>query len=144
MKRENNIKCNVYVGMVVDLLHEGHINILKYASSLGDVMVGLLTDECLELYKRRPIQSWENRKTVVESIKYVSIVVPQTTLSYKENLLQFKPTYVVHGDDWREGPQKKTRDEVIETLKLWNGTLHEPEYTPNVSTTSLLEKIRSH
>ena len=72
MKRENNIKHNVYVGMVVDLLHEGHINILKYASSLGDVMVGLLTDECVEMYKRRPIQSWENRKIVVESIKYVS------------------------------------------------------------------------
>ena len=48
--------------MVADLLHEGHINILKYASSLGDVMVGLLTDECVGEYKRRPVQSWENRK----------------------------------------------------------------------------------
>ena len=143
MEQNNNINCYVYVGMVVDLLHEGHINILKYASSLGKVMVGLLTDECVEKYKRRTIQSWESRKNVVETIRYVSIVVPQTTLSYKKNLIQYKPKFVVHGDDWKEGTQKKTRDEVIETLKLWNGKLHEPVYTPNVSTTMLLDKIRN-
>lgn len=137
------MKCDVYVGMVCDLIHEGHINILKYASSLGKVTVGLLTDECVEIYKRRPIQSWENRKTIVEAIQYVSRVVPQHTLSYRKNLLQLRPTCVVHGDDWREGPQKKTREEVIETLKLWNGTLHEPEYTPNISTTYILEKIKN-
>ena len=69
--------------MVADLIHEGHINILEYASELGKVMVGLLTDDCVEGYKRRPIQSWENRKTVVSAISYVDSVVPQPTLSYK-------------------------------------------------------------
>ena len=139
---------DVYVGMVADLLHEGHINILLYASevateSLGLVVVGLLTDDCVEGYKSRPIQSWENRKTVVSAISYVDSVVPQPTLSYKNNLLQYKPHYVVHGDDWREGPQQSTRDEVIQTLQIWNGELREPSYTPNVSTTDLIERIRN-
>ena len=129
--------------MVADLIHEGHINILEYASELGKVMVGLLTDDCVEGYKRRPIQSWENRKTVVNAISYVDSVVPQPTLSYKNNLLQYKPHYVVHGDDWRKGAQQSTREEVIQTLQIWNGELREPSYTPNVSTTDLIERIRN-
>ena len=70
-------------------------------------------------------------------------MVPQPTLSYKNNLLQYKPHYVVHGDDWRKGPQQSTRDEVIQTLQIWNGELREPSYTPNVSTTDLIERIRN-
>ena len=138
---------DVYVGMVADLLHEGHINILLYASevateSLGLVVVGLLTDDCVEGYKRRPIQSWENRKTVVSAIRYVDMVVPQPTLSYKDNLLKYRPKFVVHGDDWKTGPQSKARQEVIDTLKEWDGILRQPSYTPNVSTTDLIGRIK--
>ena len=73
-----NIK-NVYVGLSADILHEGHINILKIASQYGNVIVGLLTDEAIASYKNIPYLDFNKRKIVVENIKYVSKVIPQNT-----------------------------------------------------------------
>ena len=135
-----NIK-NVYVGLSADILHEGHINILKTASQYGNVIVGLLTDEAIASYKNIPYLDFKKRKVVVENIKYVSRVIPQNTLDYVENLNLIKPNYVVHGDDWKNGVQKKTRDRVIKTLKKWSGKLIEPKYTKNISSTAIKNKI---
>ena len=135
-----NIK-NVYVGLSADILHEGHINILKTASQYGSVIVGLLTDEAIASYKNIPYLDFKKRKVVVENIKYVSRVIPQNTLDYVENLNLIKPNYVVHGDDWKNGVQKKTRDRVIKTLKKWSGKLIEPKYTKNISSTAIKNKI---
>ena len=135
-----NIK-NVYVGLSADILHEGHINILKTASQYGNVIVGLLTDEAIASYKNIPYLDFNKRKVVVENIKYVSRVIPQNTLDYVENLNLIKPNYVVHGDDWKNGVQKKTRDRVIKTLKKWSGKLIEPKYTKNISSTEIKNKI---
>jgi len=135
-----NIK-NVYVGLSADILHEGHINILKTASQYGSVIVGLLTDEAIASYKNIPYLDFKKRKVVVENIKYVSRVIPQNTLDYVENLNLIKPNYVVHGDDWKNGVQKKTRDRVIKTLKKWSGKLIEPKYTKNISSTEIKNKI---
>ena len=103
----------VYVGMVADLLHVGHINILITAHAKGDVTVGLLTDDCVETYKRRPIQKWKDRKDIISAIRYVKDVIPQPTLDYTDNLLMLKPKYVVHGNDWKTGPQQKTREKEV-------------------------------
>jgi len=127
----------VYVGMSADLIHPGHINILKKASELGDVIVGLLTDKAIASYKRVPFMQWEQRVEVISSIKGVSEVVPQTTLDYRPNLLEMRPDYVVHGDDWKSGVQSQVRQDVIETLAEWNGELIEVPYTANISSTSL-------
>jgi len=135
-----NIK-NVYVGLSADILHEGHINILKTAKQYGNVIVGLLTDEAIASYKNIPYLDFKKRKVVVENIKYVSKVIPQHTLDYVENLNLIKPTYVVHGDDWKSGVQKKTRDRVIRTLKKWSGKLIEPNYTKNISSTEIKNNI---
>ena len=135
-----NIK-NVYVGLSADILHEGHINILKTAKQYGNVIVGLLTDEAIASYKNIPYLDFKKRKIVVENIKYVSKVIPQHTLDYVENLNLIKPNYVVHGDDWKSGVQKKTRDRVIKTLKKWSGKLIEPKYTKNISSTEIKNKI---
>ena len=132
---------NVYVGLSADILHEGHINILKTASLYGNVIVGLLTDEAIASYKNIPSLNFKKRKVVVENIKFVSKVIPQHTLDYVENLNLIKPNYVVHGDDWKIGVQKKTRDRVIKTLKKWSGKLIEPKYTKNISSTSIKNKI---
>ena len=101
-----NIK-NVYVGLSADILHVGHINILKIASQYGNVIVGLLTDEAIASYKNIPYLDFNKRKIVVENIKFVNKVIPQNTLDYVENLELIKPNYVVHGDDWKTGVQKK-------------------------------------
>ena len=119
------IEKKVYVGLSCDLVHPGHINILNEAKKLGKVIIGLLTDDAIASYKRLPFMNYDNRYVVVKSLDGVSNVVPKNTLSYVENLKKLKPDYVVHGDDWREGVQKKTRQEVIETLSLWGGELIE-------------------
>ncbi|MBT5823630.1 phosphoenolpyruvate mutase [Candidatus Peregrinibacteria bacterium] len=128
---------SVYVGMSADLLHPGHTNILKTARDLGDVVVGLLTDEAIASYKRVPFMSYEQRKEVIENIKGVVRIVPQTTLDYVSNLESLKPDFVVHGDDWKDGVQQNTRARVIETLSKWGGKLVEIPYTKDISSTAL-------
>tara|TARA_B100000287_G_scaffold89139_1_gene81568 strand:+ start:1770 stop:2210 length:441 start_codon:yes stop_codon:yes gene_type:complete len=139
----DGVNKKVYVGMVADILHHGHINILVIAHSKGDVTVGLLTDEAVSTYKRTPIVPFKHRKEVISSIRYVKDVVPQNTLDYTENLLLLKPDIVVHGSDWRTGSQQKTRKKVIDTLSEWGGMLVEPDYTRGISTSDIIEKIKN-
>ena len=127
----------VYIGMSADLIHPGHMNIIKEAAKLGDVIVGLLTDKAIASYKRLPYMTYEQRKEVVENIKGVVNVIPQETLDYRPNLKKIKPDFVVHGTDWKEGVQSKTRQQVIDTLEQWGGKLVEPEYTQGISSTQL-------
>ena len=140
MKKNKKTK-RVYVGLAADILHEGHINILKTASKLGDVTVGLLTDSAISSYKKFPHLDYNQREIVLKNIKFVKHVLPQNTLDYTKNLLYLKPHYVVHGDDWKFGIQKKVRKQVIQTLKKWSGKLVEPKYTKNISSTKIKNKI---
>ena len=134
-------KILVYVGLSADILHEGHINILKTANKLGEVTVGLLTDKAIASYKKIPHLSYKQREIVLKNMKYVKKVIPQNTLDYRPNLNLLKPKYVVHGDDWQTGIQKVTRMQVIKTLKKWNGKLIEPKYTKNISSSLIKENI---
>ncbi|MFT3806894.1 phosphoenolpyruvate mutase [Arenimonas sp.] len=127
----------VYVGMSADLVHPGHLNILREAARHGEVVVGLLTDEAIASYKRVPMMEFEQRREIIESLRWVSRVVPQTTLDYVPNLVELKPDIVVHGDDWRTGVQSKTRQRVIDTLAQWGGELVEVPYTKDISSTAL-------
>ncbi len=127
--------------MAADVLHLGHLNILNEAKKLGHVIIGLLTDKAIASYKRLPLLTYDQRKIIVESIKGVNEVVPQECLDYVPNLRKIKPDYVVHGDDWKEGVQKETRQRVINVLKEWGGQLVEPHYTPNISSTQLVNAL---
>lgn len=133
---------SVYVGMSADILHKGHLNILKEAYSLGTVIVGLLTDEAIASYKRVPFLSFEQRKELIESVKYVSSVVQQNSLDYVANLELIRPNYVLHGDDWREGVQRETRQRVIDTIAKWGGELVEVPYTAGISSTAVQKAIK--
>ena len=132
----------MYIGMCADLLHHGHINIIKEGAKLGDVTIGLLTDEAMATYKRLPLLEFEQRKAIVENLKGVKEVIPQPTLDYVPNLRAFKPDFVVHGDDWKTGVQRKTRERVIETLKEWGGQLIEPAYTKDISSAKLNKGLK--
>ena len=114
-------KTIVYVGMSGDILHSGHINILNEAAKLGDVVVGLLTDEAIASYKRVPILDFEQRLSVISNLNQVSTVVPQKTLDYTENLLKLRPNFLVHGSDWKTGVQSEIRSKVIEVMSQWGG-----------------------
>ena len=138
MKKKNKI---VYCGLAADILHEGHINILEKASKLGDLTVGLLTDNAIASYKNLPHLNYKQREIVLRNIKFVKNVIPQNTLDYSENLIKIKPDFVVHGDDWKKGIQKNVRKKVIKVLKKWSGKLIEPKYTKNISSTNIKEKI---
>jgi phosphoenolpyruvate mutase len=133
---------SVYVGMSADLIHPGHLNILEHAATLGDVTVGLLTDSAIASYKRLPHLTFEQRRAVVASLRTVHEVVPQETLDYVENLRRYRPDYVVHGDDWTTGVQRKTRQRVVDALAEWGGELVEPAYTEGISSTQLHEALK--
>lgn len=127
----------VYVPMVVDFLHAGHINIIGVAAELGEVMVGLFSDKAVASYKRVPYMNYEQRKKVIENVKGVDQVVMQDTRDYEDNLRKYKPDYMVHGTDWREGPLKEVRAKAIATLAEWGGKIVEPEYTKGISSTAM-------
>lgn len=133
----------VYVGMSADIIHPGHINLLKEASKYGEILVGVLTDQAIAEYKRIPFMSYSERREVVESLKFVKNVIPQETLSYKDNILTHKPDFVVHGDDWQNGVQQNTRQEVIETLDIYGGKLIEIPYTVGVSSTKFIDQLNN-
>jgi phosphoenolpyruvate phosphomutase / 2-hydroxyethylphosphonate cytidylyltransferase len=133
----------VYIGMSADIIHPGHLNIIKEGAKLGKVTVGVLTDEAIASYKRLPYLDFEQRKIIVENIKNVDKVIPQNTLDYVPNLLIEKPDFVVHGDDWKEGTQKITRQRVIDTIKEWGGKVIDLPYTQGISSTKLNEKIKT-
>ncbi len=132
----------VYVGMSADLIHPGHLNIIKEAAKLGDVIVGVLTDKAIASYKRLPTLKFEQRKLIIESIKGVTEVIAQNELDYTINLRKVKPDFVVHGDDWKEGVQRKVRQQVIDTLAEWGGKLHEVPYTKGISSTQLNQSLK--
>ncbi len=127
----------VYVPMAVDFIHPGHLNIINVARELGEVMVGLFTDEAIASYKRLPFMSYEQRKAVIENVKGVDRVVMQETPDYVPNLRKYKPDYMVHGTDWREGPLKEVRARAIAVLAEWGGQMVEPEYTKGISSTEI-------
>lgn len=145
MKNKRIFKTNkkVYVGLAADILHKGHINILEIANKLGDVTVGLLTDKAISSYKNLPYLTFEQRKVILQNLKNVKNVISQNTLDYRKNLNLLKPDYVVHGDDWKKGIQKKTRSQVIKTLKKWGGRLIEPKYTDKISSTLIKKEMSS-
>ncbi len=119
----------VYMCFSTDMLHSGHISIINRAKKLGKLIIGVLSDEAVVSYKRFPLLPYEERKTMFENIAGVYRVVEQKTLSYKENLEKYKPTYVVHGDDWKTGFQKPIREEVISILDSYGGELVEYPYS---------------
>ena len=123
----------VYVSLIADLLHAGHINVLERASRYGNVTVGLLTSTAINELNDTAYLKYQQRADVINSLKMVTRVVPQDGASYKENLMRLKPDFVVHGDDWKEGEQSKYRQEVIELLSEWGGELIEVKYSYDIS-----------
>lgn len=118
----------VYMCFATDIIHSGHISILRKAKRLGKVVVGVLSDEAVKTYRRSNIVPFEERKTLLENLRAVSAVVEQKTLSYATVLKELKPDFVVHGDNWKTGIQEKVREEVIEILASYGGRLVEFPY----------------
>jgi len=139
MSKKKN--ATVYVSLIADLLHAGHINILNEASKYGEVTVGLLTSTAIHELNDTAYLKYQQRLEVIKNLSMVSNVVPQEDASYKKNLLKIKPDFVVHGDDWVDGKQSKYRTEVISLLNEWGGKLVEAKYSSEISDKNLKNKL---
>ncbi len=127
-----------------DMIHSGHIAIIKKAAALGSLTVGVLSDEAVSSYRRYPLMPFSERTALFESISGVDRVIEQKTLSYKDVLRELKPDYVVHGDDWREGFQKPVRQEVVELLSEYGGELVEYPYSKDNKYKALERAAKEH
>ena len=133
----------VYMCFSTDIIHGGHIAIIKKAQKLGKLMIGVLSDEAVASYKRLPLVPATERKVMFENIAGVYKVVEQRTLSYRENLERLKPSIVVHGDDWCQGFQKPIRDEVTAILASYGGKLVEYPYSSDNKYRDIEARTRS-
>jgi phosphoenolpyruvate phosphomutase len=132
----------VYVGIIADLVHAGHIKILKEAAKYGEVTVGLLTLKACGELNDIPYLDYNKRKEVLENLSMIKNIIPQDSASYKDNLLKIQPDFVIHGDDWQFGYQKKYRTEVLELLRQWNGKLIEVPYSHDINEIKVKENIK--
>lgn len=133
----------VYLGMIADIMHPGLINIINEGAKYGDVIIGLFTDKAIATHKRLPYLTYEQRETVVRSIHGVADVVPQDDWSYVPNLVKYKPDYIIHGDDWLEGPDKYIRDEVFKVMESLGGKVIEIPYTKGITSSGLADELES-
>ncbi|MFV0516072.1 MAG: phosphoenolpyruvate mutase [Aminipila sp.] len=121
----------VYTCFCTDIIHEGHLNIINEAKKYGDVVVGVLSDAAMVRYNRFPTITFEERLNLFKNIEGISGVIEQHDIMYDVVLNQIKPQYVVHGDNWVEGPFQEIRENVVSLLKQWGGELIEVPYTYN-------------
>ena len=133
----------VYLGMIADIMHPGLINIINEGAKYGDVIIGLFTDKAIATHKRLPYLTYEQRETVIRSIHGVADVVPQDDWSYVPNLVKYKPDYIIHGDDWLQGPDKYIRDEVFKVMESLGGKVIEIPYTKGITSSGLAEELES-
>ena len=118
-----------------DLLHYGHINLLKRAKQQGDyLIVALSTDEFNELKGKKAFFSYERRKQLVEAIRYVDLVIPECSWDQKKtDVHEYHVDVFVIGDDWK-GHFDFLRDEGVEVVYL--------KRTPEISTTEIKKSLK--
>ena len=121
----------VYTCFCTDVIHEGHLNILEEAHKRGKVIVGCLSDEALIRYNKFPTISQDERIKLYRSIDGVEEVVIQNDMMYDDVITLIQPDYVLHGDNWRQGPEMAIRDHVEKLLASYGGTLVDIPYTYN-------------
>lgn len=121
----------VYTCFCTDIIHEGHMNILKKAAGYGEVYVGVLSDEAMVGFNRFPTVSIEERIEIVKNTGLVKEVLVQHEVMYDSVIAELRPDYVVHGDNWAEGPEAVIRQNVIRNLEKFGGELIEIPYTYN-------------
>lgn len=132
----------VYTCFTTDVIHEGHLNIIRQAQKYGEVTVGVLTDEAMIRFDRFPTISFEERLALVRGLEGVSRVVVQDAILYDDIIRQFHPDYVIHGDNWLAGPQKMIRDNVERLLNAYGGEIIDVPYTYSENITRIDRQMR--
>lgn len=131
----------VYLNVSTDILHYGHIELMKKAANLGELTVGVLTDEVVAQYRQVPLVSYEKRKEMISELTFVKEVVKQDTLSYEKIIKQYRPDIIVHGDEWKTGNKSRIRKELLELLDKYGGELVEFPYTEDETINTLESSV---
>ena len=134
----------VYMCFSADIIHGGHISIIKKAQRLGKLVIGVLSDEAVASYKKFPLVPASERRALFENLSGVYRVVDQKTLSYKDNIEKYKPAVIVHGDDWCSGFQKPIRDEVTSLIASYGGRLVEYPYSNDQKYAEIQNRTRAN
>ena len=121
----------VYTCFCTDMIHEGHLNILKEARKQGQVIVGVLADEAMVRYNRFPTIPLEERLEMVRQTGLADQVLVQEDIMYDSVVEKLQPDYIIHGDNWRNGPENAIRKNVLKNLERFGGELLEVPYTYN-------------
>ena len=121
----------VYTCFCTDIIHEGHLNIIKKAGELGSLIVGVLADDRMIKYNRFPTKTTDERVHMIEKLDGVSRVVVQDEIMYDKIIKDLKPDYVIHGNNWQDPGMSVIRDNIIKNLSTYGGELVEIPYTYN-------------
>ena len=133
----------VYACFTTDVIHEGHLNIIRVAKSYGRLVVGVMSDKALVRFDRFPTKTEEERIEMIRALEGVSDVILQDTVMYDKVIGELKPDYVIHGDNWLTGPTKAIRDNVKASLDTYGGQIIDVPYTRNDSVKLIDEKVRA-
>ena len=132
----------VYTCFCTDVIHEGHLNILKKAKELGSVTVGVLCDSEMVRYNRFPMKTVEERIAMIKAIPEVDDVIVQNHIMYDEVVETLHPDYIVHGDNWNNSALVAIKNNITELLAKYGGELVEVPYTYNENTQKIDRQMR--
>ena len=132
----------IYIGLSLDIIHHGHINLINKAKKYGYLIVGLLTDSAIAKHKKLPLLNYNQRKKILNSISGVDRIVEQHEWCYSKNILKYKPDIMFHGDDWKiDDNGRVLRKNAISAIKKIGSKLIEIPHTKGVSSSSLQNKF---
>ena len=119
----------VYTCFCTDVIHDGHLNIIRHARQYGRVIVGCLSDREMIRAARFPTITEEERVALYRKLDGVSDVVMQNDMLYDDVIARLRPDYVIHGDNWAHGPEQALRNHVAELLRAYGGEIVDVPYT---------------
>lgn len=120
-----------YTCFSTDVIHEGHLNIIKEAGKYGRVVVGCLSDRASIRYNRFPTVPENERMALYKSVEGVDEVILQNDMLYDDVIAAIKPDYVVHGDNWVQGVESAIRSHVEGLISQYGGQIIDVPYTFN-------------
>lgn len=132
----------VYTCFCTDVIHEGHLNILREAGKYGQVTVGILSDAAMIKFNRFPTITMDERARIVQETGLADSVVVQNEIMYDNVFADLRPDYVIHGDNWCEGPERAIRQNVLDNMRKYGGELIEIAYTHNATVKKIDDNIR--
>lgn len=121
----------IYSCFCTDVIHEGHLNIIREAEKYGEVVIGVLSDEATVRFNKFPTVPFEERLGMVKKLSGVNRVIVQNDVMYDQIIEELHPDYIIHGDNWKKGFMKFIRDNVEKLLNSYGGEIIDIPYTYN-------------